>query len=89
MVNNKPLSDLKNIGKTVEHRLNEIGIHTKTDLKQVGAVKAYQLLSEAYPDKHLPVCYYLYSLEGAIQHKNWDEFSEKEKAQLRRDAHLK
>jgi DNA transformation protein len=36
------LSQLKNIGKTVETRLNEIGVYTKADLKQLGSVKAYQ-----------------------------------------------
>ncbi len=55
------LSQLKNIGKTVETRLNEIGVYTKANLKQLGSVKAYQRLSQKQPGKHLPVYYYLYS----------------------------
>jgi len=79
----KPLSELKNIGKTVASRLHEIGITNDAELKKLGAVKTYKWLSEQKPDKHLPVCYYLYSLEGAIQNRHWDDFSENEKKQLR------
>lgn len=84
----KPLSELQNIGKTVASRLHEIGITNEAELRKVGAAKAYKWLSEQNPDKHLPVCYYLYSLEGAIQDKHWDAFSEKEKTKLRLAAGL-
>lgn len=84
----KPLSELQNIGKTVASKLHDIGITNEFELKELGAAKAYQYLSAQNPGKHLPVCYYLYSLEGAIQGKHWDAFSEKEKARLRRAAGL-
>lgn len=84
----KPLSELKNIGKTVASRLHEIGVTNDEELKKIGSAKAYQCLSEQSPDKHLPVCYYLYSLEGAIQGKSWDAFTEKEKTELRLAAGL-
>ncbi len=84
----KPLSELQNIGKTVASRLHEIGITNESELRKLGAAKAYKWLSDQNPGKHLPVCYYLYSLEGAIQDKHWDAFSEKEKAQLRTAAGL-
>lgn len=82
------LGQLKNIGKTVEKRLNEIGIYSSTDLKKVGSANAYQLLSQKQPGKHLPVCYYLYSLEGALKNKHWNDFSESEKKKLRLKAGL-
>ena len=84
----KPLSELKNIGKTVASRLNEIGITNDIELKKLDAAKAYKWLSEQNPGEHLPVCYYLYSLEGAIQNKHWDAFSEEEKTRLRLAAGL-
>ncbi len=85
---NKPLSALQNIGKTVASRLHDIGITSEEELKRLDAAKAYKWLSERNPGKHLPVCYYLYSLEGAIQNKHWDALSEKEKTKLRLAAGL-
>ena len=84
----KQLSELKNIGKTVASKLHEIGVTNESELKNLGAAKAYKWLSDQNPGKHLPVCYYLYSLEGAIQNKHWDEFTEEEKTKLRLAAGL-
>ena len=84
----KPLYELQNIGKTVASRLHEIGITNEAELRKLGSAKAYKWLSENNPDKHLPVCYYLYSLEGAIRDKHWDSLSEKEKTKLRLAAGL-
>lgn len=85
----KSLTELKNIGKTVASRLHELGITNEGELKKLGAAKAYIWLSEQYPDKHLPVCYYLYSLEGAIQNRHWDDFSDSEKTELLVSAGLR
>lgn len=84
----RPLSELQNIGKTVASRLHEIGITNESELRKLGSAKAYKWLSDKNPNQHLPVCYYLYSLEGAIQDKHWDQFSEKEKTELRQAASL-
>lgn len=84
----RSLSELKNIGKTVASRLHELGITNEKELRKLGAGRAYKWLSEQNPDKRLPVCYYLYSLEGAIKDRHWDDFSEKEKAKLRISAGL-
>ena len=43
------INDLKNIGKTLAARLNEIGVQTKTDLKKLGSAKAYQKIQANYP----------------------------------------
>ena len=36
------LSRLENIGPTIEKRLNEIGVYTRSDLERIGPAKAYQ-----------------------------------------------
>jgi len=40
-------------------------------------------IKEKHPNETLPVCYYLYSFEGALSDKHWDEISEQIKQQLR------
>ena len=85
---NRSLLELKNIGKTVSSKLHEIGITNESELKRLGSARAYKWLSERNGGRHLPVCYYLYSLEGAIQDKHWDVFSENEKTKLRLAAGL-
>lgn len=80
------VAGLMNIGSTVAARLKEIGITSRADLEKVGSAKAYRWLSESTSNKKLPVCYYLYSLEGAIQNRHWNDFTESEKAKLRKEA---
>mgnify|MGYP001806366141 len=78
-----PLSHLRNIGNTVALRLCEAGINSEAELRRIGAAKAYQRMAAQCPGKRLPVCYYLYSLEGALQDRHWDAFSAQEKTDLR------
>ena len=80
---NKNLTNLKNIGKKIASRLNEVGIYSEGDLRQVGAVGAHRKIKEMHPDETLPVCYYLYSFEGALTDKHWDEIGEHRKQQLK------
>ncbi len=82
------IAQLKNIGTTVAARLNEIGVFTKAELKKLGSVNAYQQIQTNHPNAHLPVCYYLYSLEGALKNKDWRDFSEKQKLEMRKQAGL-
>jgi DNA transformation protein len=63
------IEQLWNIGPTVARRLKEIGIHTEADLRAVGSVAAYQRICAKHPEKTVPVCYYLYSLEGALRNQ--------------------
>ena len=78
----KKLSGLKNIGPTIEKRLNEIGIKSKSDLERIGPATAYKRIQKKYPDKTIPVCYYLYSFQGALEGKHWDDISENTKQSL-------
>ena len=82
MSRNKDLTDLKNIGNKIAGRLNEVGIFSENELRLVGAAEAYQLIKEKYPNEMLPVCYYLYSFEGALIDKHWNEIGEQRKQQL-------
>lgn len=83
MSRNRSLIDLKNIGKKLASRLNEIGVFSEDELRHVGAVGAHQMIKEKYPEETLPVCYYLYSFEGALIDKHWNEIGEQKKKQLK------
>jgi DNA transformation protein len=76
------LKSLKNLGNTIITNLNKIGIGSRRDLERIGAAGVYQELCNRYPDKTWPVCYYLYSIEGALTNKHWDEIGEKNKKRL-------
>lgn len=84
--NDRPLKGLTNIGPTIAARFSEVGIATVGDLRRVGVVKAFQMVRANNPDKHIPVCYYLYSLQGALQGVHWDALSEHTKRKLTREA---
>lgn len=84
--NDRPLKGLTNIGPTIAARLSEVGVVTVGDLRRVGVVKAFQRVRANNPDKHIPVCYYLYSLQGALQGVHWDSLSEQTKRKLTREA---
>ncbi len=73
---------LTNIGPTIAKRLRQIGIRTRSDLEQAGPVATYLHLCASYPEKRLPVCYYLYSLEGALRDKHWDAIPKSVKQKL-------
>lgn len=80
---NRQLTELKNIGKKIAARLNEVGIFSEEELRLTGAVRAHRLIKEKYPDETLPVCYYLYAFEGALVDKHWNELSEARKQELK------
>lgn len=79
------LRQLRNIGRTIESRLLAVGITNCRQLKKTGAAQAFLLIQEAYPKLNLPVCYYLYSLQGALLNMHWDELPERTKRRLLRD----
>jgi DNA transformation protein len=76
------LAGLKNIGPTIEKRLNEIGITSRADLERVGAAPAYLKIKKKNPSVTVPVCYYLYSLQGALIGTHWDALPAKTKKEL-------
>lgn len=76
------LAQLRNIGPTIRKRLNELGVYSRADLERIGPVKAYKRICENYPNQTIPVCYYLYSLQGALMDIHWDEVPEPIKNEL-------
>lgn len=80
------LKGAKNIGATIERRLNEIGVFTMADLAEMTPVKAYQNICQQNPGKTFPVCYYLYSLQGALLDLHWDDLPQKLKTSLRKQV---
>jgi DNA transformation protein len=77
---------LRNIGPTIEKRLHEASIFTRQDLEAVGPVEAYRRICAKNPGRTIPVCYYLYSLQGALMGSQWDDLPEEVKKELRRAA---
>jgi DNA-3-methyladenine glycosylase I len=77
------LSALKNIGKKIEKRLNEINVFNENDLFTLGSVNAYRQIKKNYPDETLPLCYYLYSFDGALRDVHWNEIGESRKKKLK------
>lgn len=81
-----PIEQLRNIGPTVAHRLKAVGIHTQADLRAIGSVAAYLRICAKHPGKTVPVCYYLYSLEGALRNQHWDDIGAAIKRNLLRQV---
>lgn len=80
------LKGAKNIGPTIEKQLNQIGVFTLADLAEMSPATAYIKLSALHPEKRLPVCYYLYSLQGALLDVHWDDLPETLKNSLRKQV---
>jgi DNA transformation protein and related proteins len=76
------LKAAKNIGPTILKRLNDIGVYSLADLAEMTSVKAYKKIGEQNPGKTIPVCYYLYSLEGALLDLHWDDLPKALKTDL-------
>ncbi|MEM7412166.1 MAG: TfoX/Sxy family DNA transformation protein [Myxococcota bacterium] len=82
----RPVAELTNIGPTIARRLRKVGIETRGDLDRVGPAKVFQRVCAEYPRETISVCYYLYSLEGALRDRHWDAIGAKQKARLREEA---
>lgn len=80
---NRKVSELKNIGSKIAGRLNQIGIYSEEDLRLYGSVTTHQMLKKEFHNDVLPICYYLYSFEGALQDKHWNEISDRRKQELK------
>ncbi|WP_346938802.1 TfoX/Sxy family protein [uncultured Clostridium sp.] len=74
------LSDLPNIGKKLEDQLNEVGIETIEQLKEVGSKQAWLDIKAIDASACINR---LCALEGAIQGVRWHSLSEKVKKDLK------
>jgi len=80
------LKGAKNIGAIIEKRLNEIGVYSLADLALITPVKAYKDICEHHPNKTFPVCFYLYSLQGALLDLHWDDLPNELKVELKKQV---
>lgn len=74
------LSKLPNIGEVVEAQLNEAGIYTILDLKDIGSRAAWKRIKEIDDSACL---HRLYSLEAAIEGIKKAELSPEKKRELK------
>lgn len=79
------LRGLANLGPTTIRRLEAVGIRDRKALVKAGPASAYRALC-ANVGARLPVCYYLYALEGALRGVDWRSLSPRDKARLRAEA---
>lgn len=76
----KRLSDLPNIGKTMEERLARVGITDVDSFRQMGSKEAFTKLHLLEGD----TCFSsLCGLEGAVQGIRWHNLSDETKADLK------
>lgn len=80
------LSDLPNIGKTVEQKLIEVGIETPKQLIEIGAEQAFIRLASI--DEGACLCM-LCGLEGAIQGIRWHNLDNDRKEELKEFLRLR
>lgn len=74
------LSKLPNIGVEVERQLNQVGIKTFNELKEIGSKQAWLKIK----DVDESACIHrLYALEGAIQGIKKSELAEDKKKELK------
>lgn len=74
------LLHLKNIGKTMVLWLNRAGIHSTTQLKRLGAAKAYQAVIQRRESRISRS--FLFALEGALTDQAWTDLSLERKQEL-------
>ena len=85
MEQNRELTELKNIGQKIARRLNQVGIFSEQGLRRAGPVGAHKMIKAKFPGETLPVCYYLYSFEGALSDRHWNHIGQKRKQELKEE----
>ena len=80
---NSTLDQLLNLGPTSTRWLNAIGVHSRRDLEQLGAVDAYAMLQANGYRASLNL---VYAIEGALTGRDWKRLPAKRKAQLKAAA---
>lgn len=76
----KELNELLNIGKTLQQKLESVGIRNEHDLKTIGSEGAIIKISTL---PHSGACInMLYALEGAIHGIRWHRLSKERKQEL-------
>lgn len=86
-IDDRKISDMRNLGPACERDLNAAGVHTAAELKQLGAEGAFiKVLAGRLKQGRSAKCCnaaYLYALYGAIHDIDWRELPEKKKAEFK------
>jgi hypothetical protein len=77
---NTPIGKLKNMGPKSVTMLEKIGIHTREELEEIGAIEAYKKLKLA---GETPGHSFVYAIEGALMNKPWDALPDEKRSQLK------
>lgn len=78
------LSEMKNIGVTMESWLKAVGIATPADLEAAGALEAYRRVKQDRPRQVSLLA--LYALQGALLNLHWNALPPDLKEELRQAA---
>ena len=81
--NEKNVRELMNIGPRTAAWLNAIGVETRGELAELGAVAAYCLINAQGYNTSLNL---LWALYGALHNQKWNALPSAVKQQLRADA---
>ena len=77
------LSKLPGLGLKSEQMLFAIGISTKAQLEQIGAIEAFiRLKQHGIQSKNKPSLNMLYALVGALANRDWREIAQHERLAL-------
>ena len=76
---------LRDINGLTSSQIKKMSVRCRSqdDLRRVDPVGAHRLLKARYSGETLPLCYYLYSFEGALSDKHWDAIGAERKQQLK------
>ncbi|MFC3151906.1 TfoX/Sxy family protein [Litoribrevibacter euphylliae] len=74
------LSKLKGLGPKSEQWLNEIGIFTEAELRELGAVATFMKLRHECSVQ--PSLNFLYAMVGALENVSWTKIAREEKGRL-------
>jgi DNA transformation protein len=82
-----PMDRAVNIGPVLSQRLGSVGVETLEQLKQIGALQAWQLIADKTPGEEC--VHTLLALEGAIRAVRWTAISRGERDRLLTAAGLR
>lgn len=82
-----PMERAVNIGPVLSERLGSVGVETLEQLKQLGALRAWQLIADQTPGEEC--VHTLLALEGAIRSVRWTAIGQHERDRLLAAAGLR
>jgi len=87
-MNDKPISQLRNLGPACQRDLNAVGIYTLADIEEIGIEGTFlQMMQGRIKRKQGGKCFnaaYLYALYGAVHDVDWREVPESKKRQFKK-----